>query len=156
MVIDENGEKLGVMRRIEALRKSEELGLDLLVVAPKANPPVAKIIDYGKYRYEKGIKERELNRNKRIAEREPKSMSFTMMTSDHDLEFKANMCKKYLEKGLKVKLGIYLRGRQITKTELIEASMQKFLDLLKDYVTVEKEASLEGKIYSCLVAPIKK
>ena len=106
MVIDENGEKLGVMRRIEALRKSEELGLDLLVVAPKANPPVAKIIDYGKYRYEKGIKERELNRNKRIAEREPKSMSFTMMTSDHDLEFKANMCKKYLEKGLKVKLGI--------------------------------------------------
>ena len=150
MVIDENGEKLGVMRRIEAL------GLDLLVVAPKANPPVAKIIDYGKYRYEKGIKERELNRNKRIAEREPKSMSFTMMTSDHDLEFKANMCKKYLEKGLKVKLGIYLRGRQITKTELIEASMQKFLDLLKDYGTVEKEASLEGKIYSCLVAPIKK
>ena len=56
MVIDENGEKLGVMRRIEALRKSEELGLDLLVVAPKANPPVAKIIDYGKYRYEKALK----------------------------------------------------------------------------------------------------
>lgn len=150
MVIDENGEKLGVMRRIEALRKSEELGLDLLVVAPKANPPVAKIIDYGKYRYEKGIKERELNRNKRIAEREPKSMSFTMMTSDHDLEFKANMCKKYLEKGLKVKLGIYLRGRQITKTELIEASMQKFLDSLKIMELLKKKLVLKEKFIAVL------
>lgn len=79
-----------------------------------------------------------------------------MMTSERDLEIKANMCKKYLEKGLRVKVGIYLRGRQITKKELIETMMNKFLDMLKDYGTVDKKPVQEGRTYTCMVLPLKK
>lgn len=155
-MIGPDGETIGVLRRNEALRRSEELGLDLFCVSPSAKPPVCKILDYGKYHFEKIKKDRLIARNQRAAAKDAKEIQFRMMTSDRDLEIKANMCKKYLEKGLRVKVGIYLRGRQITKTELIETMMNKFLDMLKDYGNVDKKPVQEGRTFTCMVLPIKK
>lgn len=156
MVIGSNGEALGIMNRKEALRRSEEEGLDLLVVAPKAVPPVCKILDYGKYHFEKQKKERQQSRSQRIAQRDAKEIKFGFNISDHDLETRANKTKKYLEDGLKVKVGVFLKGRQITKNDIYDALLNKFLDMIKDYGTAEKKPVQEGRMYSCLVLPLQK
>ncbi len=156
MVIGPDGVQLGVMKRNEALRVSEDMGLDLLVVSSKSTPPVCKILDYGKYHFEKQKKDRQLSRNQRLAARDAKEIKFKMSTGDHDIEYKIETCRKYLEKGMKVKLTICLRGREVTKSELIEAAMNKIIALLKDYGTIDKKPVQEGKTYSCLVNPIKK
>ncbi len=156
MVIDPDGKQMGVMKRADALRLSEDMGLDLLVVASKANPPVCKILDYGKFHFEKQKKERQQIRTQKIAQRDAKEIRFKINISDHDLDTKATMAKKYLQKGLRVKVGIFLKGRQITKTDIIENLMNKFLDLLKEFGTMDKKPVQEGKIYSCLVLPNSK
>lgn len=78
------------------------------------------------------------------------------MTSDHDLEIKANMCKKFLEKGLKIKVSIFLRGRMKTKTEMVDGVMSRFLEMLKDYGAPEKKPVQDGKYYSCVINPVSK
>lgn len=156
LVIGPNGEQLGIMKRYEALKKSEEYGLDLLCVSSAARPAVCKILDYGKYHFEQQKKERANERKKKVSSDPGKQVRFTPMTSDHDLEIKANMCKKFLEKGLKIKVSIFLRGRMKTKTEMVDGVMSRFLEMLKDYGAPEKKPVQDGKYYSCVINPVSK
>lgn len=156
LVIGPNGEQLGVMKRYEALKKSEEFGLDLFCVSSTARPAVCKILDYGKYHFEQMKRERQNERKKKVSSDPGKQIRFTPMTSERDLEIKANMAKKFLEKGLKIKVSIFLKGRMKTKTEMVEGVMNKFLEQLQGVGTVEKKPVQDGKYYSCVVNPTNK
>lgn len=154
LVIDPHGVSLGILPRYKALAAAEQYGLDLYCVSPKARPAVCKIIDYGKYKFEQQKKERDAHRNQKNITL--KEMRFTPMTSIHDLETKAGQCIKFLEKGMKLKVSVFMKGRMVTKIDAGEAVLNKFIDLLKDYGTVEKKPQLEGKYYFCFIAPLAK
>lgn len=154
LVIDPNGVSLGTLPRAKALAEAERFGLDLYCVSPAAHPPVCKIINYGKFKFDQQKKDRDAQKNQHKVM--IKEMRFTPMTSLHDLETKANLCIKFLEKGYKLKVSVYMKGRMVTKVEAGEAVLNKFIELLKDYGFVEKKPQLEGKYYFCFISPISK
>ena len=154
LVIDQNGESLGVLPRKQALALAEKAGLDLYCVSPNACPAVCKIVNFGKLKFDRQKKEREAHKNQSSVV--IKEMRFTPMTSTHDLETKANQCIKFLEKNMKIKVSVFMKGRMVTKVEAGEAILNKFIDLLKDYGFVEKKPMLEGKYYFCFISPLPK
>lgn len=154
LVIDPKGTSLGVLPRAKALALAESYGLDLYCVSPGAKPAVCKIINYGKFKFDQQKKDRDAHKNQHNVTL--KEMRFTPMTSVHDLETKANQCIKFLEKGLKLKVSVFMKGRMVTKVEAGEAILNKFIELLKDYGFVEKKPQLEGKYYFCFISPLTK
>ncbi len=121
-VIDQNGEQLGVQPIRKALELAEEAGLDLVKIVPTANPPVCKLIDYDKYRYEQAKKEREIRRNQKVVSIKEVQLSATI--EENDIQTKAKAAVKFLQGGDKVKVSIRFRGRQITHQEIGLAVMQ--------------------------------
>ena len=154
MVIGPDGAQLGVISRKEALEKAYDADLDLLCVAPNANPPVCKILDYGKYRFEAQKKAKEAKRNQQVTEVKPIRLSPVIDT--HDFETKANQASKWLESGLKVKIDMRFRGRMMTRQEVGMKVMNDFIEKLSDLSTVDKTPKLEGNIMSCVLTPKKK
>ncbi len=148
-VISENGEQLGVMRREEALTKAKELGLDLILITEKANPPVCKIIDYGKYLYQQKKKE------KRARASQVKGIRLRFNISIHDMETKVKQARKFLEAGNKVKIELILRGREKALTNYAKEKLEKFLELLKSYIEVDIDQPLK-KTPRSLIVIIKK
>jgi len=128
-VIDETGISLGVISRDEALKIAKERGLDLLEVNPAANPPVARIVDYGKYQYAQAKKERRAGGHKQL---ELKNVQIRVKTSSHDLETKARQIQKFLQKGHQVRVHIYLRGREKAHMDLAEKKLKEFLTTLTE------------------------
>lgn len=154
LVIDADGTQLGVMNRDDALRRASEQELDLLCVAPKGNPPVCKILDYGRYRFEAQKKAKEAKRKQHVVEL--KSLRLPPNIDKHDFDTKMRHARKFIEQGHKVKVDMRFRGRLITRLDVGRKAMNQFVEEISDIAQVEKRASLEGNTMSCVLAPIKK
>ena len=150
-MIGENGEQLGIMTSEEALRLAEQADLDLVNISPKAVPPVCKIMDYGKYRFEQSKREREIRKNQKVIEVKEVRLSATI--EDHDVEVKFKNAVKFLKDGNKVKVTIRFRGRQITHSEIGREVMRDFADRIKEYGTVDKAPVMEGRNMSMFITP---
>ena len=154
LLIGPSGEQLGVMSSREAQLKANEYDLDLLCVAPNAQPPVCKIINYGKYRFEQQKKAKEAKKNQHTVE--IKEVQLTPQIGGHDMETKARAATKFLEAGNKVKVGVRFRGRQMTHIEVGQEVMDKFIALLSEYCVVEKPSSMDGRWMIAILAPKRK
>lgn len=142
-VIGENGEKLGVLNIHEALDIAEDKKLDLVLVSPNTNPPVCKIMNYGKYKFEQAKKEKEAKKKQKIVE--VKEIRITPNIEEHDFGFKAKNARKFIEDGNKLKITVKFRGREINNSKLGEEVLNKFIEALSDIATVEKKPKLEGR-----------
>ncbi len=154
LVIGADGEQLGVMSKRDALAKAYDLNLDLLCVAPNANPAVCKILDYGKHRFESQKKAKEAKRNQHTTEL--KAIRLSPVIDKGDFDTKVNQCAKWLEAGMKVKADMRFRGRLITRLEVGKKVMNSFIEELKEVSNVEKRPLLEGNTMSVVLAPKKK
>lgn len=143
-----------VMSRDEGLRQAEGLGLDLYCVSPDANPPVCKILNFSKFQYDQKKKEKEAKKNQKGTDL--KEIRFTPLTDLHDLETKANQAIKFLDKGSKVKVSLFIKGRMLSKIDTADTKINTFVELVKGHGFVEKKPQLEGKYYFCYISPISK
>lgn len=150
LVIGPNGESIGIKARYDALRIASEMNLDLLCVSPSSNPPVCKILNYGKYRFEAQKKVRASKKNQVVVE--TKEIRMTPQIGIHDLETKVRQAIKFLQNGDKVKVSVRFRGRQLTHIEVGEEVMNKFFSLVDEYAIIEKKPLLEGKFLSAFLA----
>ena len=153
LVIGSDGTQLGVMSRRDALQKAYEEDLDLLCVAPNAQPPVCKIIDYGRYRFEQQKKEREAKKNQQTAEM--KSLRVSPVIDQHDFDTKVKRAKEWLSDGQKVKIDMRFRGRMITRQEVGKQVLDKFTEQVSDVADVTKPPMLEGNTMSVTFSPKK-
>jgi translation initiation factor IF-3 len=150
-VISPDGEQLGILDVSEALTKAEEFGLDLVEVAPSVDPPVCKIMDYGKFRYEESKKEHE--RRKKQATVVLKEIKLRPKTEEHDLEYKVKRLKRFIAEDCKVKVTVMFRGREITHPEQARLLIDRVLELVGDEVQVEQSAKFEGRNMTLVLAP---
>lgn len=150
-VIGADGTQLGVMATRAALELAEQSGLDLVKIVPTAQPPVCKLIDYDKHRYEQSKRERELRKNQRIVTLKEVQLSATIEENDVQTKFKNAV--KFLEDGDKVKVSIRFRGRQIAHADIGMKIMQDFAARIEEYGTVEKRPMLEGRHMIMILAP---
>ena len=142
-VIDEQGQKLGTMSSNEALDIAFEKKLDLVLVAPNGNPPVCKIMNYGKYKFEQSKREKEAKKKQKTLE--IKELRVTPNIEEHDFEFKSKNARKFLTDGNKVKITVRFRGREVNNSKAGEVVLNKFIEKLEDIATVEKQPKLEGR-----------
>ncbi len=150
-VIGANGDQLGIMSSAEALRLAEEKELDLVKIAPNAVPPVCKIMDYGKFRFEQLKKEKEAKKNQRVVEVKEIRMSPSIDTND--LNTKVKNAVKFLKDGNRVKVTVRFRGREMAHTSLGEVLLKQFGENCAEVATVEKGAKLEGRNMSMFLSP---
>ena len=150
-LIDENGGQLGVMPTQQALQLAEDKGLDLAMIQASAVPPVCKLLDYDKYRYEQAKRERENRKNQRVVDIKEVQLSATI--EENDVNTKAKMAIRFLENGDKVKVSIRFRGRQITHSEIGLKVMQDFAERCKDVSMVEKRPALDGRNMIMILSP---
>lgn len=149
-LISEDGEQLGIMSSREALKKARDAELDLVKIAPTANPPVCKIIDYGKFRYEQARRDKEARKKQKIIE--IKEIRITPNIDTNDLNTKVNNAKKFITKGDKVKLTLRFRGREMAHVQQSRHLLDDFAALLADVASVEKPAKLEGRNMSIVLS----
>ena len=152
-LIDEEGVMVGIVSIDEALARAEEADLDLVNISPNADPPVCKILDYGKYRYEQQKKEKNAKKNQHVTE--IKEIRLSASIEDHDVEVKAKAATKFLQDGDKVKVSLRFRGRERDYTQLGFDAMKKFADMVADYGVIEKEPKMEGRRMNMFLAPKK-
>ena len=150
-VVDQNGEQLGVMPIRQALNLADEQQLDLVKIAPQAKPPVCKLMDYGKYRFEQSKREREIRKNQKVIEVKEVRLSATI--EEHDVDTRVKSAIKFLQDGNKLKVTIRFRGRKIAHSEIGNQVMQEFAERIKDYGTVERRPVVEGRNMTMMVAP---
>jgi translation initiation factor IF-3 len=150
-VINEAGEQLGVLTHHEAMTLARESGLDLVEVVATSVPPVCKIIDYGKFRYDQTKRERESRKAQHQVK--VKEVKISPNISEHDLDVKLRKAKEFLEKGNKVKVSCQFRGREITHPEVGEKLMQRVVQTLEDVAMVEAMPKFLGKLLSLVLAP---
>ncbi|MDJ0868660.1 MAG: translation initiation factor IF-3 [Myxococcota bacterium] len=150
-VVDVDGEQLGVMTPPEAIQRAQERGLDLVEVAPNARPPVCRIMDYGKYKYEQK-KKKAAGKTKAHAA-SLKEVKIRPRTDDHDLEFKLRNARKFLMEGDKVKVTLMFRGREIVHTRLGRDQLDRVKEMLADIATVENQPRLDGRFMSMILVP---
>lgn len=142
-LIGENGEQLGIMSARDALKIAKEAELDLVKIAPAAKPPVCKIIDYGKYRYELARREKEAKKKQKTVE--VKEVRLSPNIEENDLNTKVNMARKFISKGNKVKVTLKFRGREMAHMQSTKHVLNDFAQKLLDIAVIEKPAKLEGK-----------
>lgn len=150
-VIDENGAQVGIITVRDALQMAEERGLDLVEVAPNAVPPVCRIMDYGKYRYEQTKKEREARKNQKQVEL--KQIRLEPKTDDHDIEVKTNQARRFLIDGDKVKFNVRFRGREIFHPDIGREMLERIAESLRDISVIEQRPLMEGRVLSLTLAP---
>jgi translation initiation factor IF-3 len=150
-LIDEEGTQVGIVSVREALQLAEERGLDLVEVAPNAVPPVCRLLDYGKFRYEQSKKEREAHRNQKQADL--KQLRLMPKTGDHDLEVKAKRARQFLMSGDKVKFNVRFRGREMAHPDIGRKMLEQIAESLRDIAVVEQKPLMEGRVLSLLLAP---
>lgn len=142
-VVTDGGEQLGIMSAADALRIAAQRNLDLVKIAPQAVPPVCRIMDYGKYRFEQQKREKEARKNQHVVEIKEVQLSLNIDT--HDFDTKANHAKRFLQGGNKVKVSIRFRGREMVHPERGIEIMERFAETCGEFGTVEKAAKLEGR-----------
>lgn len=152
-LIGDNGEQIGVKSLDDALVLAESFGLDLVLVSPQAKPPVARIMDYGKYRFEMQKKEKEQRKNQKIVS--VKEVRLSPSIEEHDYQTKLRQAIKFLENGDKVKASIRFRGRAITHKELGREVLEDFIADTKELAVVESQPKMEGRSMFIMLAPSK-
>ncbi|QKY69643.1 translation initiation factor IF-3 [Lentibacillus sp. CBA3610] len=152
-LIDSNGDQLGVKSRNEALDIAQTRNLDLVLVAPNAKPPVCRIMNYGKYRYEQQKKEKEARKKQKVIN--VKEVRFTPGIGEHDFNTKLKNARKFLSKGDKVKASVRFRGRAITHKDLGREVLDRLAEETKDVATIESKAKMEGRNMFMMLAPSK-
>jgi len=150
-LIDTDGTMIGIMSAKEAQKIANSKNLDLVKIAPQANPPVCKIMDYGKYMYELARKEKEAKKNQKIIS--VKEVWIKPKIEEHDFNFKARNAYKFLKDGDKVKVSVRFRGRELNYTSLGEEVLGKFAEAVKEVGVVEKKPKLEGKSMIMIINP---
>ena len=150
-VIGEDGEQLGIMSAREALQKAEEAGVDLVKIAPTAKPPVCKLVDYGKYKYELTRKEKEAKKKQRVIE--IKEIRLSPNIDTNDLNTKVNAARKFLSKGDRVKITLRFRGREMAHTSLGLEVHKRFADALAGKAVIDKQPKLEGRSMMMFMSP---
>ena len=150
-LISNDGEQLGIVSAAQAQKLAAEKNLDLVKIAPQAKPPVCKIMDYGKYRFEQSKREKEAKKNQHTVE--IKEIRLSLNIDTHDFETKVNHAKRFLESGNKVKVSIRFRGRQMAHPENGLVTMSKFSEACQEFSSVEKPAKLEGRSMLMFLAP---
>ena len=154
LLIGANGEQLGKMSSKAAYDVAVQADLDLVCVAPNANPPVCKIMNYGKYRFEQQKKAKENKKKQHTIE--IKEIQLTPQIGQHDIDTKARAARRFLEEGNKVKVGVRYRGRQMSHVEVGEEVMNKFIQTLEDVAVIEKAPFMEGKWLNAILAAKRK
>lgn len=152
-VIGAEGEQLGIMSSKDAYMMAKEKELDLIKIAPTATPPVVKIADFGKYRYEMMRKEKEAKRNQRVTEL--KEIRMTPNIDQNDLNTKLSAARKFLEKGNKVKVALRFRGREMSRMNQSKYILDEFAEQLKDIAVLDKPAKVEGRNMAIVISPKK-
>jgi translation initiation factor IF-3 len=150
-LIDQNGEQLGIKSKIEALEIATRVNLDLVLVAPTAKPPVARVMDYGKFKFEQQKKEKEARKNQKIIT--TKEVRLSPSIDEHDFNTKLRNAIKFLEKGDKVKASIRFKGRAITHKEIGQRVLVRFSDACKEIATVESYPKMDGRSMFMVLAP---
>ena len=150
-VIGANGDQLGVMSSKEDLNIAEQNGMDLVKIAPQATPPVCKIMDYGKYKFELAKRDRETKKNQKVVNIKEIRLSPSIDTNDFNT--KVNHTLKFLKSGDKVKITVRFRGREVNHSSLGKVLLDKFAEAIEDVAVVEKNAKLEGKNMFMVIAP---
>jgi translation initiation factor IF-3 len=150
LVIDADGQRLGVMPTQEALRRAQEQNLNLVEVAPNSRPPVCKILDYGKYKYDQKQDQKRRKKNQVVIE--VKEVKFRPKIEKHDFDFKLNHIQRFLAQGDKVKCTLMFRGRELAHTELGQVMLEKVLAQLEGRIVIEQSPRLEGRNMTMLIA----
>lgn len=150
-VIDENGTMVGIISRNEALSLADERGLDLVNVSPNANPPVCKLLDYGKYRYEQQKREKEAK--KKQVSIQVKEIRLSVSIEEHDLNVKAKTATKFLKGGNKVKVSLRFRGRERNHVPQAQEVMKNFAEIISEYGEIEKNPKMEGRSLIMFISP---
>ncbi|GEK33432.1 translation initiation factor IF-3 [Kurthia sibirica] len=150
-VIDHNGEQLGVKSRNDALALAERANLDLVLVAPQAKPPVARVMDFGKFKFEQQKKDREVRKNQKVIVL--KEVRLSPSIDEHDFQTKLRNGIKFLEKGDKVKASIRFKGRAITHKDIGQKVLDRFAAACTEVATVEQRAKMEGRSMFLILAP---
>lgn len=153
-VLDDNGEQLGIISKEEALQIAEKKGLDLVLMSPDAKPPVAKIMDYGKHRYEIEKKKKEAKKKQKIID--VKEVKFSCKIADNDIAYKVKHAREFLEKGKHVKLRVFLRGREMANPEWGIEVLNRVWPMLEDIGNLESKPTQEGRYINMYVTPLKK
>lgn len=150
-MVGADGEQIGILPLREALQMAQEANLDLVAVAPTAKPPVCRIMDYGKYRYEQSKKEKEARKNQKVISIKEVRLSPTI--EEHDFQTKLRHVQKFLEQGDKVKLTIRFRGRAITHSDIGKNVLERVAEQVKDICIVERAPKMEGRSMLMILAP---
>ncbi len=150
-LVGPEGEQLGLMSSSEALDVAYQKNLDLVLIAPKAEPPVCKVMDYGKYKFELAKRDKEARKNQKTIN--IKELRISASIDEHDFETKLNHAKKFLKDGDKVKVSIRFRGREIAHSALGAKNLERFRDALSEYGTADKAPKLEGRSMHIMIAP---
>ena len=152
-VIDENGEQLGVLPTLDALRVARERGLDLVEVAPTAAPPVCRLMDYGRYKYEQTKKERDAR--KHATKVELKEVRLRPKTDEHDIAFKTRAVQRFLEDGDKVKVTLLFRGREMAHPQIGRGILETVAERVRTLGQVERMPLMEGRSMTMIITPLK-
>ena len=153
-MVDDEGELLGILTVPEALAAAEERGLDLVEVSPNADPPVCRIMDYGKYKYQ--ASKRAAEAKKKQAKVEVKEVKMRPKTEEHDFQVKLRNARRFLESGNRVKVTVMFRGREVTHPEFGRKLMEKLAEQVADIGQVEMTPRMAGRFMTMVVAPLKK
>jgi len=152
-LVGENGEQLGIVSLAQAKNVANESELDLALISPNATPPVCKVMNYGKYRYEQQKKEKEARSKQKIVE--TKTIRFGLNISDHDVEYRAKQAKEFLLKGDKVKANMRLSGRENAYADKGIETLKKFAEKMSEYAVIEVAPFKEGRYINMVIAPKK-
>ena len=150
-LIDENGGQLGIVGIREAQALADQRNLDLVKIAPGSNPPVCKLMDYGKYRFEQAKREKEARKNQKVIS--VKGVQLSPTIEEHDMQVRVRDCIKFLQSGDKVKVSIRFRGRMITHSDVGLGVMNEFYSRVKDYAVMDRKPSTEGRTMTMMLSP---
>ncbi len=150
-LIDPDGNQLGIVPIQTALASAEEFGLDLVEISPSATPPVCKVMDYGRFRYQQTKKQQEAKKKQTIFQ--VKEIKVRPKTDQHDLEIKLGHIQKFIEKKNKVKVTVVFRGREITLTDMGRVVLEQIVEDTKEFAVVEQQSKLEGRTMHMVLAP---
>ncbi len=149
----DGGESLGIISTDEAMTKANELGLDLVLIAPNVKPPVAKIMDYGKFKYQEEKKLKEQRKNQ--VKIDVKEIKLSVKIAENDIAYKVKHAREFLEKGKHVKFRVFLRGREMAHPEAAREVLERVWPMVEDIATMEKPPKFEGRYYNMYVVPKK-
>ena len=150
-LIDMNGQQRGIIPTVDALSEAKNLGLDLVEVAPTARPPVCRLLDYGKFKFEQEKKNRELKKKQKIIK--IKEIRMQPKIDDHDLQFKTRHIQQFLNEGYKVKVTVRFRGRELAHTELGKHVLERVVETLEGSFIIEKQPHMDGRFMTCSLSP---